>query len=275
MSPAAVALANAYYQISRSEGDPRYLGYAQAALAPWWKDPEAPTAVLVSRATILQSNHEFDRALADLDRAIAREPKNGRALLVRSTVLTVQGKYAEARADCPKLYRTRARVLCLRLHGRDRQPHRQGCGCGGDARTRAGIGAGNGRRRARVGRVAAGRNRAAPRRPDRGAAFPGGARGGPARSLHAGRVQRLAARQSTRGGRDPARPERDARRRAAAAPGARAKGAATAGGRREHRYAARALRRQPRARRRRAPARGVALPVAVERRCAGRAAARP
>jgi len=100
----AVALANAYYQVSRSEGDPRYLGYAQAAIAPWWRDPEAPTAVLVTRATILQSNHEFDRALADLNKAIAREPRNGRALLVRSTVLTVQGKYAEARADCPKLF---------------------------------------------------------------------------------------------------------------------------------------------------------------------------
>jgi tetratricopeptide (TPR) repeat protein len=100
----AVALANAYYQIARGEGDPRYLGYAQAALAPWWKNPEAPTTVLVARATILQSNHEFDRALADLNRAIAREPRNGRALLVRSTVLAVQGHYAEARADCPKLY---------------------------------------------------------------------------------------------------------------------------------------------------------------------------
>ena len=63
-------------------------------------EPRRSTA----RATILQSNHEFDRALADLNRAIARDPKNGRALLVRSTVLTVQGKYAEARADCPKLY---------------------------------------------------------------------------------------------------------------------------------------------------------------------------
>ena len=101
---AAVALADAYYRISRSEGDPRYLGYAQAALAPWWKEAEAPTAVLVTRATILQSNHEFERALADLTKAIAREPKNGRALLVRATVLTVQGKYAEARADCPRLY---------------------------------------------------------------------------------------------------------------------------------------------------------------------------
>jgi hypothetical protein len=40
---AAAALANAYYRISRSEGDPRFLGYAQAALTPWWKDAEAPS----------------------------------------------------------------------------------------------------------------------------------------------------------------------------------------------------------------------------------------
>ncbi len=101
---AATALANAYYQIARAEGDPRYLGYAQAALKPWWNEAEAPTPVLVARATILQSDHQFDRALADLDRALLREPRNARALLVRATVLTVQGKYAQARAECPKLY---------------------------------------------------------------------------------------------------------------------------------------------------------------------------
>ena len=100
---AAVALADAYYGISRREGDPRYLGYAQAALTQWWKDPEAPTAVLVTRATILQSNHEFPRALTDLDKAIQREPNNARAILVRATVLTVQGKYDAALADCGNL----------------------------------------------------------------------------------------------------------------------------------------------------------------------------
>jgi len=100
---AATTLANAYYRISRSEGDPRFLGYAQAALTPWWKDADAPSAVLVMRATILQSNHEFTRALADLDKAIARDSRNARAILVRATVLTVQGKYGEARADCERL----------------------------------------------------------------------------------------------------------------------------------------------------------------------------
>jgi Tfp pilus assembly protein PilF len=100
---AAAALANAYYRISRSEGDPRFLGYAQAALAPWWKDTEPSSAMLIMRATLLQSNHEFTRALADLDRAITREPRNARAILVRATVLTVQGKYDDARADCERL----------------------------------------------------------------------------------------------------------------------------------------------------------------------------
>ena len=113
---AATALANAYYRISRSEGDPRLLGYAQAALMPWWKDAEAPTTVLVMRATILQSNHEFERALDDLSKAIAREPRNARALLLRASIRTVQGKYDEARADCERsqgLAPDRNVVACL------------------------------------------------------------------------------------------------------------------------------------------------------------------
>ena len=60
----ATAVATAYIRVSRLEGDPRFLGYAQAALAPWWKDPAAPTAVLILRATILQSSHQFDSAIA-------------------------------------------------------------------------------------------------------------------------------------------------------------------------------------------------------------------
>jgi uncharacterized protein (TIGR02996 family) len=100
----ATVLADAYYRIARSEGDPRYLGYAQAVLAPWWMSASAPAAVLVTRAVIRQSNHAFDAARADLDTVLAREPRNPRALLVRATILTVQGKYAAARQDCPRLF---------------------------------------------------------------------------------------------------------------------------------------------------------------------------
>jgi tetratricopeptide (TPR) repeat protein len=99
----AVALATAYVRASRVEGDPRFLGYAQAALAPWWKNPDAPTPVLVLRATILQGSHRFDPAIADLNRASQRDPRNAQAVLTRATVLTVQGKYDEARTDCRRL----------------------------------------------------------------------------------------------------------------------------------------------------------------------------
>lgn len=99
----ATALASAYIQASRVDGDPRFLGYAQAALAPWWQVPEAPSSVLMLRATILQSMHQFEPAIADLDRLSQREPKNAQALLTRATLRTVQGRYAPARADCERL----------------------------------------------------------------------------------------------------------------------------------------------------------------------------
>jgi len=74
---ASLRLARNYIDKSRSESDPRYLGYAQATLAPWWNSPEPPTEVLVLRATIRQSNHDFDNALADLAKAIKGDPANG------------------------------------------------------------------------------------------------------------------------------------------------------------------------------------------------------
>ena len=55
------------------------------------------------RATILQNRHEFDAAIADLDRILKREPRHAQALLTRATVLTVRGRFAEARADCERL----------------------------------------------------------------------------------------------------------------------------------------------------------------------------
>jgi hypothetical protein len=109
---AAAKLAQAYYQKSRRESDPRYLGYAQAALARWWDVADAPNSVLLARASILQSGHAFERALADLDRVIAHGD-NAQALLVRATVQTVRGNYDAARADCAALRGLTADVVAL------------------------------------------------------------------------------------------------------------------------------------------------------------------
>lgn len=102
---AAIALAKVDIGLSRERSDPRYLGYAQAALAPWWDLPSPPVEVLVLRATIRQSMHDFDAALVDLDHALQLAPNDPQIWITRAVVLTVRGRYAEAKESCRPLAR--------------------------------------------------------------------------------------------------------------------------------------------------------------------------
>ncbi len=99
----ATLVARRAIDASRTTGDPRFLGQAQAALSPWWAQLEAPPTVVLLRATIRQSQHDFDRALADLDRLLTANPRAAQARLTRATVLTVVGRFAEAQSDCRQL----------------------------------------------------------------------------------------------------------------------------------------------------------------------------
>ena len=99
----ATALARRYIALGRSETDPRYLGYAQAALAPWWNAKAPPHAVRLLRATLLQSTHHFAEAMADLDAITLADPGNAQAWLTRATVQTVQGDYEGATRSCARL----------------------------------------------------------------------------------------------------------------------------------------------------------------------------
>lgn len=99
----AVALAQRYYRLAMADGDPRFTGYAQAALAPWWEMTDAPVPVLVQRATLRQYSHNFTSALADLKLATRLEPRNGTAWSLLAAIHMVQADYAAARQDCEKL----------------------------------------------------------------------------------------------------------------------------------------------------------------------------
>ncbi|PIL40483.1 hypothetical protein [Massilia psychrophila] len=99
----ATSIAQRYIVTARAETDPRYFGYAQAALAPWWSSPAPPHAVRLLRATLLQSTHHFSEAMQDLDAVVAADPANGQAWLTRATVQTVRGEYAAATASCARL----------------------------------------------------------------------------------------------------------------------------------------------------------------------------
>jgi len=111
----AVRLARIDLQAARDRSDPRFLGRAEAVLAPWWSDAGAAPEVVLLRATIRQARHEFDAALADLDHLVSSigSVRDGaasasasllaQALVTRAVVLGVKARYAEALATCARL----------------------------------------------------------------------------------------------------------------------------------------------------------------------------
>jgi hypothetical protein len=102
--PAAAApLARRYFALAMSEGDPRYVGYAQAALAPWAGADRAPAEVLVLRALLRQYRHDFEGALADLALAAQRDPRNAEAHAWRAAIFMVRADYPAAARECAML----------------------------------------------------------------------------------------------------------------------------------------------------------------------------
>lgn len=89
----------ALLQLAQREGDPRYLGYAEAQLR---RLPSAPGTWLL-RARLRQATHHFSAALADLQRVLQEVPDHSEALLLQASIHQVRGDYALARASCLRI----------------------------------------------------------------------------------------------------------------------------------------------------------------------------
>ena len=107
----AVRTAQAAIELGRARSDPRYLGQAEAALLPFWASADPPAVTLTLRATVRQSQHDFDGALADLDRVVRSTPDDVQAWLTRAVVLTVLARYDEARANCTEVAKRAPHVV--------------------------------------------------------------------------------------------------------------------------------------------------------------------
>jgi cytochrome c-type biogenesis protein CcmH/NrfG len=99
----AAELARAYFEQAVAEGDPRYLGYAQAALKPWWTESEPPPVVRLVRGMVLQFSHRFPEAIVDLTEVSRLEPNNAVAWSWLAAVYLVTADYAKAREACDRL----------------------------------------------------------------------------------------------------------------------------------------------------------------------------
>jgi len=101
-SAVAARLAQRYFDLASAEGDPRYIGYAEAALRPWSGD-DAPVEILFTRGLLRQYRHDFAGALQDFERVLAREPRHLDARSWRAAIFMVQADYRAAARECAAL----------------------------------------------------------------------------------------------------------------------------------------------------------------------------
>lgn len=99
----ALKVANRFVQLGNAEGDPRYYGYARAAIGPWWEAANPPPAILRLRAKLKDKEHRYDAALADLRQLLKQEPRDAQGWIEVANILRVQGEYEEAWKACESL----------------------------------------------------------------------------------------------------------------------------------------------------------------------------
>jgi hypothetical protein len=100
---AAEELARRYFDLAMAEGDPRYVGYAEAVLRPWPEAAPTPPDLLVLHGKLRQYRHDFARAMADFELALRADAENLGARAWRAAIFMVQADYANARRECELL----------------------------------------------------------------------------------------------------------------------------------------------------------------------------
>lgn len=98
-----VAIARRYFEMAMAQGDPRYVGYATAALAPMAASSNMTADYWMALGLIQQFSHDFDKGLASLARASQLDPTAPEPLLWRAAVLMVEARYADALAECERV----------------------------------------------------------------------------------------------------------------------------------------------------------------------------
>ena len=99
--PAALAYARGAFELNRREEDPRYLGYAQIALGPWWDLPRPPPEIMLLRASLRLARREHVQAEQDLQALIdSPAPEGHAARITRAGLRLSQGNPVAALADC-------------------------------------------------------------------------------------------------------------------------------------------------------------------------------
>lgn len=96
-------IARRYFDLAMAQGDPRYVGYASAALAPLAQPAAGNPEYWLLRGLIEQYSHHFESALSSLAKAAELDSRSPEPLLWRSAIFMVQARYPQAEAECQRL----------------------------------------------------------------------------------------------------------------------------------------------------------------------------
>ena len=96
-------IAHRYFELAMAQGDPRFVGYASATIAPLAAAGDSNAGYWLLRGLIEQYSHDFPAALASLERAAKIDPDNAEPLAWRAAIFMVQARYPEALAECRRL----------------------------------------------------------------------------------------------------------------------------------------------------------------------------
>ena len=92
-----------YFALAMAQGDPRYVGYAVATIAPLEKTSAGDARFWLVRGQLQQYSHDFDAAIASLQRASELDPQAVEPVAWRAAISMVSAQYARAAAECDRL----------------------------------------------------------------------------------------------------------------------------------------------------------------------------
>jgi hypothetical protein len=96
-------IARRYFDLAMAQGDPRYVGYASAAIGPLAQSATGDARYWLVRGLIQQYSHDFAGALQSLEKASELDSQSPDPIAWRAAVNMVQARYREALSECTQL----------------------------------------------------------------------------------------------------------------------------------------------------------------------------
>lgn len=96
-------IARRYFDMAMAQGDPRYVGYASAAIIPLERTGANNAQYWLLHGLLQQYSHDFTGALQSLEKAGELDPQSPDPIAWRAAIHMVQARYPKALSECTRL----------------------------------------------------------------------------------------------------------------------------------------------------------------------------